>query len=186
MTAPLELFENAVHAWFADAVGIETVWRMQSAPQPELPFASLRIIDGPTPIGRAITCQTELQGQPLGQEIKLESRLPCSVTVSCQVFVAMPDARNPGYNARTYIVLALTALSLQGVREALWSQGVSVITTGMVQDLSALAESEHESRANLDVTFGIVLTAAEYVGYIETVQLKSTGMDLDFDVSIEQ
>jgi hypothetical protein len=175
-------FEDAVHDWFAEATGLETVWRQQSAPQPELPFASIKVIAGPVRTGTPIVTETALPDpQPAGKEIEIKGIFPCSVTVSFQVFVGMPDARNPGYNARTYAVLAMTSLEMPEVRAVLWSKGISVLNVGAIQNLDVLVEAEHESRANIDVMFGIVLTREEFVGYIKTVHIESTSLGIDRD-----
>lgn len=54
MTAPTPInwtaIENAIQDWFSGATGLTTIWRDQSAPQPDYPFATLLTIAGPTQI----------------------------------------------------------------------------------------------------------------------------------------
>jgi hypothetical protein len=177
-------FEKAVHDWFAEATGLETVWRDQSAPEPEMPFASLKLIAGPTPIGVAQVTETPSTGRQIQEEIEVRATVPCSMSVSCQVFVKMPDARNPGYNARTYVQRALLSLEMPSTQATFRGRGITINDIKPVQNLDALVEVEHQSRANMDVTFGIVLTKSEYVGYIETVHIQSTTLKFDRDFPV--
>jgi len=180
-----EAFENAIHSWFSDATGLETVWRQQSAPQPEHPYGSLQVIAGPTPESPAWDerCDTDLT-RPRGQEIHEELVVPAQVTVSCQVHVPMPDARNPGYNAVSYVQRALGALAKPTVTDALRAAGVAVVRHGPVQNLNEVIEDAFESRANIDVIFRVSLTEDDYVGYIAKINAESTTLGIDQEFGI--
>lgn len=173
-------FREAVHDWFVTATDLDAVWRFQAAPQPPMPFASLKIIAGPVPASP----QSELDWnysalRAAGREIELTTKVPCSVTVSCQVFVDQPDARLAGWDACQYLSKARASLNQEWVRDILWPHRIAVISTGALQDLSELVGSRHISRANLDVVFGVTLGLTESVTFIERVHGQSVNLGID-------
>jgi hypothetical protein len=176
----MEAFQNAIHDWFSGSTGLQTIWRNQSAPQPEHPFGSLMILSGPEQYSPAWEERDETDtGRPLGEEIKQTVTVPCRFVVSCQAYVEQVDARNPNHDAASYINKAKGALGLSSYLQDLNTANVSVSTVGPVQNLTALLESEMESRANMDVVFSSVLSLDEYVGYIEKVHATSTELGID-------
>jgi hypothetical protein len=181
----MEDFENAVHRWFSDATGLETIWRRQSVYQPEYPFGSLLVSNGPAPAapGWEERYSTDLD-RPAGKEIEIEVVMPCQITVSCQTYVGKPDASNPSENAINYMNKAQSALMLPSVLAALRAENISVVRPGPVQNIGLLVEDAFESRANMDVVFGASLSLAELTGYIAKVQLESESFDMDFVVEL--
>jgi len=181
----LEVFQDAVHEWFAAATGIETIWRQQDAPQPELPFATLLIISGPLPVSPfwAESMTTDLN-RPQGQEIEIDHCVPCKISVSCQVFVGMPDGRNPHYDAASYLRRAQAALEFLEVRELFSGFTISVARTGAMQNISAYLDEFLESRANMDVEFNALLSVKELIGYIKTVQVEAPLLGVDQEMGV--
>ena len=183
----METFQDTIHAWFSGATGLQTVWRNQSAPQPDMPFASLMIVSGPEQYSPAweVRNETDLT-RSRGREVKQTVCVPCRFSVSCQVFCENNDARNPNRDATSYINRAVAALGLPSYLQALRNAEISVSTVGPVQNLAELVESAFESRANVDVVFNSVLSVDEYVGFIERVHATSTelGIDQTFGVGV--
>ena len=182
----LEGFQDAVHEWFHQETGLRTVWRTQTAPQIPYPFGSLKMIAGPSPLN---DFAEERQGtddlsRPLGEEIELNTYVPCTVTISCQAFVGVPDARNPGWNAYRYLLEAMSSLFSNSVCDTLRYKGITVLEVAELQNLDEVIEDSSVSRANLDVRFGIVLTRTEYTGFIETVHIKSESLGVDRDFGV--
>lgn len=176
----MEGFENAVHAWFEDAIGIVAVWRDMSAPQPPYPYGSLLLTTGPTPAAPQWEQRTAYGlNRVLGKEVEVEVCIPCSFVVSCQVYVGQPCARYPGRKASTYLNAAQSSLSLPSVLEALRLAGIAVIRPGAVLNIDELIEDAWISRASMDITFGATLSLKEYTGYIERVHAKSESLGID-------
>lgn len=176
----MEAFENAVHAWFHDAVGITTIWASMSAPQPVYPYGSLAITSGPIPRSPSWEQREALDlNRPLGQEVEQEVCVPCSFVVSCQAYVGQPEARDPRQKASVYLQAALARLALPSVQAELRAAGLAVLRTGSVLILDQLIEDAWVSRASLDVTFGATLSLKEYIGFIEHVHAVSPALGID-------
>jgi len=176
----MEAFENAVHEWFSTNTGLMTIWRQSSSPQPERPYGSLLRVAGPVAISPhwEVRASTDLSREA-GKEIAQEACVPCRITISCQAHVAQPDGSNPNQNAEFYINKAQSSLSLPSVGVTFKAANISVLQPGEVQNLNQIVEDSFESRANIDVIFGASLSLTEYVGYIKTVQVKSTALGID-------
>jgi len=189
-SSPIDMraFENAVHTWFVAATGLQAIWRKQSAPQPKRPYGSLLRIAGPVQAAPQWEERNNYDAaRALGKEIEVVVCVPCSITISCQVYVGQPDASNPDVDAMDYILRADASLSQPNPLELLRASAVSVIGAETPQDLSQLVENEFDSRANLDVRFGASLNSADYIGYINKVGISSpaipNGIGVDFDVT---
>jgi hypothetical protein len=179
----LEAFDNTIQGWFKNATGLQTIWRRQSAPMPPYPFAALMRTVGPTPKAPQWELRTSTNlSRPQGQEIQMDVGVPCSIVVSCQVYVCMTDARNPNVNAAVYAARAQSTLSLPSVLAVLRAAGISIVRPGEVQNIDELIEDAYVSRANLDVTFGATLSLTEFATYIERVHAESEtfGIDQEF------
>jgi len=180
--SPIDIgsLQDAVHAWFSEATGLFTVWRDQSAPQPEYPFGTLQIISGPNPLSPTWEKRIEtLVGQPQGEEIKITVCNQCTFDVSCQAFVGMSEARDPSINALNFLSKAQTALNLPSVQSGFTLANIAYNRVTPVQSINEIIADSFISRANIDVTFNAVLSLAEYTGYIETVAIKSTSLGID-------
>jgi hypothetical protein len=78
--------EDALHAWFVAATGYDAaqvIWANQSAVPPELPYATLQIIAGPTSIGIFDDLSTPPRGSPSAEVILSGVR---EQTLSCRLF----------------------------------------------------------------------------------------------------
>jgi len=123
--------------------------------------------------------QMSFANNDLGHEVEIEASGLREMTVSCQTYVEKPDSRDPTKNAKHLMSLAQSALGLPSVLASLRAAGVSVIDEGTVQNIDALLEDAYESRCNMDVRFGLASNVAEYLGYIETVEISSTSLGLN-------
>jgi hypothetical protein len=164
--------ENAIHAWFATATGLETIWASQDAPQPGCPFAMLKRI---TPGVREHE-QDELRSiedpeAGPGEEIVISVAGPRVFTVSCQVF-ANSDA--PGANADHYLGFAEAALELPSVRRTLRAAHAVPVEIISAQDLDRVAGGRWRSRSNMDVRFRTISSVGERTGYITQTEISGT------------
>lgn len=185
--APINMsdFEDAVHTWFVNATGLQTIWTNQSAPRPDYPYASLNVTAGPLPVSPIweLRDSTNLS-RPAGQEIEFIGCVPCTFTISCQTYVVLDAANDPNYNALDYMVRAHGALSLPSFLSALETAQISVVDRGQVGGLpEEIVNDAYVSRSNLDVTFGASLNAKEYAGYISQVQIINTAWNIDKIIS---
>ena len=187
MTLPdpinLATFENAVWEWFSAAIEAEVVWAHQSAPRPDYPYGSLNIIAGPIPAGPYEQKHSTDLTRPRGEEILFESRVPCTMTVSCQAHVNIPDTRNPAVYARTLVSRAQSRLYLLSVQEAFRVANCAVQRVGSLTNISLVVNDGNVSRSGLDVTFNAALSLSEYTGYIAKAHVTSNpeiGIDQEF------
>lgn len=180
--APIDMlaFSNAIYSWFTGATGLTTIWADQSAPAPDFPYGTLKVIAGPAPSAphHELRYTTNL-GNPAGEEVEVEAVSPCTLTVACGAIVNMPDARNPASNARQYIARAQSSLSLPSVNEALGAANIAYIDVPAITDLTRVIEDSFVSWVNMDVRFGATLSLKDYVGYIDKVQVELTGIGVD-------
>jgi len=183
----LETFQNAVQQWCQDATNIKTIWRNQSAPLPDYPFASLMVISGPTPVSSHWETRTTFDEERLLREIEYNTCVPCTFVISVQFYIALQDSRNPGYAATQYAARAQSALRMPSYIDHFRSNSIAVNNTGTVQNIDQLIHDAYVSRANIDVTFGAPLNAYEYVTYIEQVEISNTDdseVEIDTTVSL--
>ena len=182
IAAPIDMliFQGTIHTWFINATDLVTIWSNQSAPKPDYPYAMLQITNGPRPLAPQweIRRSTDL-GRPAGQEIEYNYHMPCQFDISCQAYIDMENARDPNKNAVWYLNKAQTALSLLNVQTTLAESNVTYINTSEVQQINEVFGDAYKSRANIDVTFGTVLSALEYHTYIERVQIVSSSFGVD-------
>jgi len=176
-----EAFQNAVHEWFAESTGLETIWRDQGGPQPSYPFGSLKMISGPVPDSPHWEERRDFdEARANGQQVRLTTGVSCQITISCQAYVGQPDARHPNYNASQYLAKAQAALSLESLQAELFRpNSIGVLSPGTVQDISELIEDAFVSRANMDVIFSAALNIEEYNTWIEKVHGTSTSLGID-------
>jgi len=176
----MEVVENAIHRWFAEATGLETVWRHQSAPQPAYPFGSLKIMTGPNAIPAEFELRTETDvNRPQGYEIEMTVCAPCLLTVSCQAYVEGEDVSKPDGDARSYLNKARAALFLPSQQSLFKAAELSVTRSNPVNDISALTNERFVSRAGMDVEFNCAMNLSEFAGYIKKVAVESTALGVD-------
>jgi hypothetical protein len=178
-------FCDTVHQWFSEATGLTTIWRDQGTPQPAMPYGSLSIISGPTRISPHWEQRHDYdESRPEGEEIELAAVVPCRIVVSCQAYVGLPDARNPGYDALNYINKAQAALGLDSYMSRFLAKKISVWGATAPARIPTPIYGVTESRYNLDVNFQATLSAVEYVGYIETAQVISEDLGIDETIGV--
>jgi len=176
----METVENVVHNWFAESTGLETVWRHQSAPQPEYPFGSLLIMSGPNPLSEAFELRDDSDvNRPKNYEVEMTVCAPCSFSVSCQAYVEGKDASVPDLNARALLNKARAALFLPSQAALFGAAEISVIRSNPVTDISALTNERFVSRAGMDVEFNCVMNLSEFAGYIKKVAVESAALGID-------
>lgn len=182
----METFENAVHAWFKEAIEAQVIWAQQSAPRPDYPYGVLNIISGP--IAASPSWERKLStdlNRAKGREILSENRVPCTFVVSCQAHVNLTDSRDPTAYARLLVSRAQSRLHLHAVQDAFREANISVQGTGPVTNISAVVNDGNVSRAGIDVTINASLSLDEYLGYIKTVEVKSVApSDMNIDMTI--
>lgn len=163
--------EDAIYDWIFAATGLATIWGEQDSPQPVYPYASLRVIAGPTKVaGQDEERITYDGGQPLGQEIGIEVAGLREMTVSIQVHARESDALSTNH-PRDMMTRAQSSLGLPSVLSALHVAGLSVIEEGAVQNVSEAIEDTWISRAMMDVRFGLAASIMERTGYIKDVEV---------------
>ncbi|NIQ91023.1 MAG: hypothetical protein GWM98_04740 [Nitrospinaceae bacterium] len=141
---------------------------------------------GPTGTGSGIvdgSCVWDYYANE-GREIKTTVCVPCRFSVSCQAYVEDPDSRDPTKDARAYIAVAQSALSLPSYLDRFRRANISVIRAGPVQNINEAIGSGFISRANVDVQFGATLSLEEFGTFIEKVELKSEGFPNGLNVDI--
>jgi hypothetical protein len=177
-----ETVELAIHDWMAEATELETIWRNQSTPRPEYPYATLLIIAGPVRRGGRDEVRTEtLSGQPQGEEVAVTTCGLREFTVSCQIYVAKPDHVNPEAHARSLMTAAQSNLGQLSTLARLRAAGLSVVEEGPVQNIDEVLEDAYVSRSNMDVRFYAAANVVERTGYIENAALESTSLKIDND-----
>lgn len=170
MPAPLSTYSldfNAIRIALVNAVktatGLECILEepvLQGAPRPALPYMSFKITTPAYKTGdddaRVVSGTTYNVG---GQR---------RMTVSFHSYaVEHEDAYN-------YMGLLQSSFETQSIQEVLRRAGVAVWVIGTVADLSQLLNTGYESRAQMDVTFGIAANITEDLGEIDTVEVTGT------------
>ena len=163
--------ENALYTWLNGSTGLTVIWADQDAPQPAYPYATLKIISGPTRVSQVDEVRQSYDaGQPSEQEVGLETGGPREMTVSVQVF-ARQSATTPTSHPRDMLSRAQAALGMASYQAALRTAGVAVIEAMAVQDVSLNVDDSWSARAVMNVRFRLSSSVAERVGYIATVDV---------------
>lgn len=180
----MTVFQNAIHNWYSTATGIQTMWQDQSVPRPDYPYASLSIISGPLPVSPLWEQRQSFDASRPGEEIEFSSCVPCTFVIGTQVYTSQPDAINPAYSSLQYAARAQAALAIPSYRATLRAVGISVIEKGTVTNINELVDDAYVSRSGLDVTLGASLSVESYETYIEKVEISSTSLGIDMEVSL--
>lgn len=136
------------------------IWRNQSQPLPPRPCVTMKITDGPRPVGGLVDNLYDASGDRFtnGQQMEM--------TVSIQVFGNTQVHRPMAYQ----LTLDLhSALSKESVRQDLRKAGIAVHGRGEPKNITALEETEYEERAQFDVLLGVAQNVVDDPGTIETV-----------------
>lgn len=163
--------ENAFYTWLVTATGLTVIWADQDAPQPALPYATLKIISGPTRVSQVDEVRQSYDaGQALGAEVALETGGPREITLSVQVY-ARQSATTPSSHPRDLLTRAQAALGMASYLAALQAAGVAVIEAMPVQDVSLKVDDSWSARAVMSVRFRLAASVTERVGYIAAVDV---------------
>lgn len=170
-----------------DTVGLDTplgfgsspvVWAFQSAPQPKLPYAMLKLSPARKVGGLDEVNLTE-DDSKVGAEMIETVRGHREVTLTLEVF---SNAVTNGKTAMDYIERALIALRLPTRLYALRSAGLSFVGWENVLDLTQIVSAGYQSRAQCDIKFYLLDTVSESTGYIETAEVTPTINDVEYPV----
>lgn len=163
-TFDLVQFQDAVYDWIkTQTEGVipeeQILWRNQAETLPPRPCVTMKIIDGPKPVGRD---ENLLQGA--GRKIVVGGQR--EITVSIQIFG----------NASLHKPMALQmasdlqdSLGLPTVKDRLRKRGIAIQDRGDPQNLTALEETQYEERAGFDVLFGVAQNVIDSPGVIDHV-----------------
>lgn len=168
--------EDAVQAWVRAAGGLseaQVIWADQSGVMPDRPFVAVRLGDL-APVGMDATQTLVDLTRPAGTEVELRSRGTREMTVNVQAFT---EPTMGGASARAILTAVQLGLNNPDTSGALNDAGLSAFDTGRVTNISALAGTDWEGRANLDVRFYVVLTSSAFVGFIDRVESASDFTD---------
>ncbi len=166
--------ESALVACVETASGLtgKVVLAPQTAPQPAMPYATVRI-SGPRPAGgpwpRII--QSFDAAQPAGQEVGLQAVVDEELTVSLQVFTPLPYG---AASARALMAQIRVALALSTSLDPLRAAGLALVDVGDIQDLSALLDTAFQGRAAMDLRFLVADDVMERTGYVGSVGISGT------------
>jgi hypothetical protein len=169
--------EDAIAAWVATALAIETMWQNQAEPQPAYPFATLNIT-GPSQIGTGdewITNQKlDGSGTPI-DEYEHEARGQREIIVSIQIDVGPPGSSEPRAHGRHLADKLLSSLQLQAFSGPLGAAGLSEIgPVGPIQDTSLTVGNLFTDRKLLEMRFGLASSVAEDIEIVERVEVTGT------------
>jgi hypothetical protein len=151
--------------------GESVLWVNQGAPQPDLPYATLKLSPArktKNSIDAIVTSQDLTQtGQEMAETVTGQREVTLTVDV-------LSDVVTGDGTAMEFLENALTGLSLPSQRATLRLAGLSVVDWENPLDLSALVATAYQSRASADVRFYLVDTVTERTGYIETAEVTPT------------
>jgi hypothetical protein len=176
--------EGALYDWLVSAVVENAIWEDQNVPQPDYPYASMKVIAGPVKeAGKDELRSSTLTGQPAGEEVELLSTSPVVMTLSIS-FHADPaaGALEPATRARSLAMKAQASLGKLSVIRMLDDAGLAIVREEGVTDTSLVINGEWLSRATLDVRFRTATQMTERTGYMDKVQLESPDFDVDTTV----
>jgi hypothetical protein len=169
--------EDAVRTWLKTATGMAdgaVIIADQDGPSPTTDYLSVRIGETP-PVARQAEQQTSTDlGQPAGQEVQLTAVVDRYATVTVSAYTSKTTGGSS--NAVDLLEKAANAISLPSIRQTLNDAGLGVVEVGSVKNLSAVARSNFEGVAALDVRFSLRQTVSERTGYIsKVVTVDNTG-----------
>jgi hypothetical protein len=164
--------QKAIYSWFFEATGIQTAWADQKRPQDEISdsFGTLRV-QALTPEAQPETRVREGADGDLYED-SVQTHL---LTIGCQVATASQDFEK---HATNIMAKAQAKLNLREFQDALSAAGLSVVATGTISNISAIAGAGFESRAAMDVVFRVAaVTEAENAsGYFNKIEMTANGV----------
>jgi hypothetical protein len=150
----------AILAWLETELGITIIYADKAAPRPATPYASIKLVSL-----RRIGFDHAGDLSDVGIQDFDGDRV---LSVSVQVFGN--DSSDPIDLARS----ALNGLSKQSIFLPLAVAGLAPLRQGGVNDLTALADTEWEPRAQFDQEFALTDEYTDDVGLIEHVEGSGT------------
>jgi hypothetical protein len=145
-----ETVQGAILAWLVDSTGLTVAWAEQpKRTQSRRPAATLKLLSGPRVIHNDHTTKT------WNAETELIDRVASGLrefTVTANVYT---DDVKPNGHAINYLARAQAALKMPEFLKALSTAGVAVVTHEGINNLTAIAGADWESRASMDVVFRV-------------------------------
>ena len=168
MSIPWTDVENALHGWLSTAIGGPVVWANQKAPKIVGTFGTLQVISADVMDFAEIHTTTDDSHDP---PVEITALAHIEFQVSAQIFAARGSPSNITGSNSAYGLLtnARLRLYLESVREALDAVNVVFVDAAAVQNLTALLETEWESRAALTARFRTRDAVSDFVTYIEEI-----------------
>lgn len=165
--------ENALAVWAnAKSGGAVAIWDKQAQPQPALPYLTLKRAP---PVALTLldpVVQTYNGSAPLGQEITFTVNAQKEMTITLEAFSHTVTSSG---TAAEYLNNLITSLRLPSVLANLFAVGLSLRRKENVLDLSTLVQTDFQTRASVEVVFGLVDTQSDTpTGYIDTAQVTPT------------
>lgn len=167
-TLVLERIQDAIYNWIQIQVeGVievdHIIWRQQSEPLPGRPCVTMKITDGPRPLG-----STESEWVTTDKKLAIGGQRV--MTVSIQVFGNTKIHRPMAYQLACDLN---DSLNRETVRQELNAAGIGVQKRGDPVNISALEETEYEERAQFDVVLCVAQNILDEPGTIEHVNIES-------------
>lgn len=167
-TLDLEKIKDALYDWIRTETNgvtpeVQILWRNQSEPLPPRPCVTLRIMDGPRPVGRDPSVVAQANGT-------FNAGMQHEMIVSVQVYGNTKIIKRP--MAYQLAVDLNSSLLKQSVRIPLSGAGIGIQDLGAPANLTELEESEYEERAGFSMQLGVAQNVTDDPGTIETVNVQ--------------
>ncbi len=172
-SAPINFtaIEAALVSWLRTSTGISVMWSSQNRPQVAKPFLVLKMVAGPTIIGRDTQRHrmVTVEDVPTLYTDIVGAR---SLTYNVQAFT---NSDKPGENAQHYLSIAQAALGHDDVIDLFVAAKIGLTRADSIVDLDSISGAGFESRASLDLVISTVSALVPSVdaptNWIETVEL---------------
>lgn len=167
-TFDLVAIQDCIYTWITSVCqgvlddDVQVIWRNQGEPLPARPCVTLKLTDGPTPVGRSGSVFLGKKGAPVTVGIQ------AGMTLSVQVF-GNTEIHSP--IASQLCIDINSSLMDPEVLYQLSQGGIGVQGVGAPRNLSALEETEYEERYGIDVALGVAQNITSKVPTIETVNI---------------
>lgn len=159
--------EDSLVSIFTGILGGTVIWTMQdayddlAAVKPILPFTTLNIISGPTPVDDYEMIPSE------SGEIEFDYERRHEFTLSVNIH------ENDGHLAAAARLAFM--LRIDKYRDMLTLAGISLLETNNIGDISVLDETRFKLRAHIDFVFSYISKIKDVpVGVIEHVYIEGT------------
>lgn len=161
--------QDALYDWIKNEMtGVipdeQIIWRNQSEPLPPRPCVTLRIMDGPRPVGRDGSVTAQLDGT-------FNVGVQEEMTVSIQIYGNSQVHRPLAYQAAVDLNSSLLKTQVRG---PLSVAGIGIQEVGQPVNLTELEESEFEERAGFSIQLGLAQNVVDDPGVIETANVTKT------------